>query len=87
VMHALLRVGAGVVMLSDTMPSQAVVTEGSVHVCLDFDDARDMAKKFEALAAGGKVGMPLQDMFWGATFGKLTDRFGVHWMFNCEKKR
>jgi PhnB protein len=27
--------------------------------------------------------MPLQDMFWGAYFGSLRDRFGVQWMFNC----
>ena len=28
--------------------------------------------------------MPLGDMFWGARFGLLTDRFGVNWMFNYE---
>jgi PhnB protein len=27
--------------------------------------------------------MPLQDMFWGAYFGSLTDKFGVLWMVNC----
>jgi PhnB protein len=27
--------------------------------------------------------MPLQDMFWGAYFGSLTDPFGIRWMFNC----
>ena len=31
--------------------------------------------------------MPLQEQFWGATFGMLTDKFGIHWMFNCEKKK
>jgi len=24
-------------------------------------------------------------MFWGATFGMLTDAYGVRWMFNCNK--
>jgi len=28
--------------------------------------------------------MPLDDMFWGAYFGTCTDRYGVHWQFNCE---
>jgi PhnB protein len=27
--------------------------------------------------------MPLQDMFWGAYFGSLTDRYGICWMVNC----
>ena len=38
---------------------------------------------------GGNVSMsiagtiePLAKMFWGATFGQLTDRYGIDWMFN-----
>jgi PhnB protein len=38
-------------------------------------------------AHGGRIELPLQDMFWGAKFGMLTDAFGVSWMFNCDKKR
>ena len=32
------------------------------------------------------IELPMADMFWGAVFGSLTDRFGVRWMFNCEAK-
>jgi PhnB protein len=28
--------------------------------------------------------MELQDMFWGAYFGMITDKFGIGWMFNYE---
>ncbi len=87
VMHAVLRIGPGVVMISDTQPGTPAVVGNNSYVCLDFDDAADMAKKFDALAAGGKVGMPLQDTFWGAKFGFLTDAFGIQWMFNCEQKK
>ncbi len=87
VMHALLHLDGGVVMVSDTMPGDPVATESNVHVCLDFDDAADMGRKFEALSQGGKVTMPLQDMFWGARFGMLTDAYGVRWMFNCANNR
>ena len=31
--------------------------------------------------------MPLQDTFWGARFGLITDQFDVNWMFNFEKTR
>ena len=87
VVHAALHLGDGVVMVSDSMPDKPAPTEGNVHVCLDFDDVADMAGKFQALAEGGKVTMPLQDMFWGARFGMLTDAFGVNWMFNCTTKK
>ncbi len=87
VMHARLEVGGGVVMVSDSMPDQPVPKESNVHIALHFEDVKEMTRKFEALSAGGKVTMPLGDTFWGATFGMLTDRFGVGWMFNCEKKK
>ncbi len=88
VMHAVLRMGAGVVMLSDTMPGAPVGADGgNVHITLDFDDVDEMTKKFDALAAGGQVTMPLSDTFWGARFGMLTDAYGIRWMFNCEQRK
>jgi PhnB protein len=87
VMHAVLQIGGGTLMLSDTMPDQPTVMGSNVYVTLDFDDVGDMTQKFDALAAGGKVTMPLNDTFWGAKFGMLTDAFGVNWMFNCETKK
>ena len=59
---------------------------GMVHLSIDFDDVTEEEKVFGALSEGGKITMPLQDTFWGAKFGMLTDKFGVNWMFNCEKK-
>ena len=87
VLHAALSVGQGVVMLSDTMPGMSVAKEATRTSALDFDDAADMTKRFEALSAGGTVTMPLQDTFWGARFGMLADAFGIKWMFNCELKK
>jgi PhnB protein len=87
IMHAVLDLGGGRVMLSDGRPNMTIPPGGNSHVCLDFDDAADMARKFDALAAGGKITMPLQDTFWGAKFGMLTDVFGIRWMFIHETKK
>jgi len=47
-------------------------------------DNRDQTKRlFTRLADGGQVTTPLGIQPWGDYFGKLTDRFGVQWMFNC----
>ncbi len=85
VMHALLHIGDSAVMVGDAPPDQAVATDGNVRVCVHFGDADDMAKRFDALAAGGKVAVPLHDTFWSAKFGIVSDAFGVRWMFNCSK--
>jgi PhnB protein len=85
VMHAELQVGGGVIMVSDGSPGDKAPPGRNVHVALHFDDGADMAARFDALAEGGKVAVPLQDTFFG-TFGMLTDPFGVSWMFNSPKK-
>lgn len=87
IMHSMLHIGGGFVMVSDAMPGQPVVTGGNVQVVLDFDDKAEMVGKFNALAATGKITMPLADTFWGAHFGSLVDAFGVNWMFNCMLKK
>ncbi|MEO8185410.1 MAG: glyoxalase/bleomycin resistance/extradiol dioxygenase family protein [Deltaproteobacteria bacterium] len=87
VLHALLRIGAGLIMISDTQPGMPLALGSNVHICLDFDDPKDMAGKFDALGSGGKVTVPLQDTFWGERFGMLTDAYGINWMFNCELKK
>ena len=28
--------------------------------------------------------MPMQDQFWGAYFGRLTDKFGINWMISFD---
>jgi PhnB protein len=87
VMHATLRIGAAVVMLSDVPSDQPAPAGGKVQIAIHFDDLADQEKKFNALAAGGTVTMPLQDTFWAARFGMLTDAYGVQWMFNCALKQ
>lgn len=87
VMHGVLSLGGSTIMLSDIQPGMPHVPGTNSYVCLDFDDADDMQKKFDALAVGGKVTMPLNDTFWGAKFGMLVDAHGIQWMFNCEQRK
>lgn len=60
---------------------------GMVHLSLNFEEGGQIDTVFNALGEGGKVTMPLQDTFWGARFGMLTDKFGVNWMFNYDKPK
>jgi PhnB protein len=87
VMHAVLRIGEGVIMISDGPPGKPVAVEGNVHITLDFDDPAELTQRFDALAKGGKITMPVQDTFWGAKFGMLTDAYGIQWMLNCDLKK
>ncbi|SDO29694.1 PhnB protein [Rhodoferax sp. OV413] len=48
-----------------------------------LDDRAQTQLLFTRLAVGGQVTTPLDVQPWGDYYGKLTDRFGVQWMFNC----
>ena len=52
----------------------------------ELDDREQTQRLFSRLAEGGQVTTPLAVQPWGDYFGKLTDRFGVQWMFNCSSK-
>lgn len=82
--HARVTAGPAVLMASDTMPGQPFTRGNDVHVNVDCSSVDEIERFFTAMSAGGQVTMPLQDTFWGARFGMLTDKFGVRWMFNCE---
>lgn len=86
VMHSELEIGGGKVMLCDEPAHVPSSGESNITVCLHLDDNDDMKKKFDALAVGGQVIMPVADAFWGATFGLLKDAFGVKWMFVGPKR-
>lgn len=83
VAHAVLRFGQQAVMVSDVPSSMQAPKESNAGILLDFQDAEEMARCFDGLAASGQVVMPVQDTFWGAKFGILVDAFGIRWLFNC----
>ncbi len=88
VMHARLSLDGMMLLVSDGSSNQKVTEHGnSMQVFLEFTDVEEMTQKFDALARGGKVTMPLSDTFWGARFGMLTDALGVRWMFSCERRK
>jgi PhnB protein len=84
VMHARLVSGPATLMASDTMPDMPLHEGNNIWLNVNCESMEEIQKVFGALGEGGKVLMPLQDQFWGAHFGMLTDQFGIHWMFNYE---
>lgn len=85
VMHAALRVGEALLMLSDGPDNPRPTSGGTVSVALDFQDGDEMRRSFDALAADGHVIQPIFDAPWGDLFGVVTDAFGVNWMFTSPK--
>ena len=89
VMHAELKIGDSLIMLSDEFPEFGALSPESIggsamglHIYVDgVDAAFDRAVK-----AGARVEMPVMDQFWGDRYGKLTDPFGHKWSIATHTK-
>jgi PhnB protein len=88
ILHATFEAGEVIFMASDSGEDSTISPNGGmVHLTLDVKTAEELDKVFNALSEGGNITMPLQDAFWGARFGMLTDKFGINWMFNHELQK
>lgn len=79
VMHSSFRIGDSTVMASDDCTGTQTDFEG-FQLSLIVADPAEAQRRFDVLAEGGKVTMPLGRTFFSPSFGMLVDRFGVHWM-------
>jgi PhnB protein len=82
VMHTRLNINGSNVMFSDTFPGSPFIEGNNVHLSYISEDIEEIKSIFNKLSDGGKVGMELQETFWSKCYGSLTDKFGIHWMFN-----
>jgi PhnB protein len=89
VVHVALPILGGHVLMGTDAPESMgfkVNFGNNVYINLEPDTRTETERLFRALSEGGKVEMPLQEMFWGDYFGSCQDKYGVRWMFNCSSK-
>lgn len=82
IMHAALRIGDSVIMMTDEAPEWnslgPLAFNGSpVTIHLYVEDVDSLFQR--AVAAGASVRISVGDMFWGDRYGALEDPFGHRW--------
>lgn len=85
VMHAELVTPALTLRASDggvMAPTVQASTNMEAAIIGDGESLEDARAWFAALEEGATNVQPLMTAPWGDTFGSLTDRFGIAWMFN-----
>ena len=80
--HACIQIGDSPVMLVDENPQWGclgpIALKGSpvtIHLQVENVDA----VFDQAVKAGAKITMPVENMFWGDRYGRLEDPFGHQW--------
>ena len=67
-----------------TLKSPQALGGTCVRITIEVADAEALVER--AVAGGARVLMPLQDLFWGARYGKILDPFGHEWGINQQLK-
>jgi PhnB protein len=84
VVHARLKIGDSIVMLSDQFEATATATANQVTLHIY---SRDVDKLWQqATGAGAKARFPLDNMYWGERYGQLEDPFGQRWSMSMQVK-
>lgn len=84
ILHSSLTKNNLILMASDMMGNN-IVKGNSISLCVICSSDEEINSFFSKLSTGGTVVEPLHQSFWGATFGSLTDKFGITWIFNHAK--
>lgn len=87
VMHVALPIGKGNTLYgTDMLESMGhkLNVGNNFSISINAESKAEADKLFNALSAGGKIEMPIQDSFWGAYFGMFADKFGIRWMVNYD---
>jgi|SRR6188474_782311 PhnB protein len=87
IMHCSFKIGDTVIMACDNVweSEYPTVIGNNIALALGTNDVSDAERTFEAMSDGSTITMPMQETFWAERFGMLIDKFGIGWMFNCDK--
>ncbi len=85
IMHSHLTGGSLSLMASDSAESGELHAGNMFNLMLMCTTEAEVNQLFDALAVDGQVNHPLEDTFWNARFGTLTDKFGISWMLHFDK--
>ena len=86
VIHSTLQINQNItLMASDSWQGQEVIFGNSAYVSINCSSLEEINNFFNKFSQEAKfIKMHLQDTFWNAKFGILTDKFGINWMFNYQ---
>jgi PhnB protein len=85
VLHAEITLGDDLYYISDAVGENEVKVGDNLQINLNCDTEEELRRLFSGLSVRGNVTMPIEDTFWGAVYGSLTDQFGISWSLNYQK--
>jgi PhnB protein len=87
IMHCSIKIGDSVIMACDNVfeDTNPTTIGNNITLAVGTNDVAQAERAFDQMSESATIIMPLQETFWAERFGMLTDKFGINWMFNCDK--
>lgn len=85
ILHSTLTKDALVLMGSDMASETGLIKGNAVSLSLNCSSEEEIKNCYAKLSAHGIINHSLENSFWGAIFGDLTDKFGNHWLLIYHK--
>lgn len=81
IMHVSLPIGESVLMGSDKCSSFGPPPKvgNNFSLCFNAENRKHADEIYAKISDGGKVVMPMDEVFWGSYYGKCIDKFGITW--------
>jgi PhnB protein len=85
ILHSTLTNDGLILMGSDMVSEKGLVKGNNVSLSLNCSSEEEIKTCYTKLSKDGSQNHPLEDSFWGALFGDLTDKYCNHWILNFNK--
>ena len=85
ILHATLTKNELILMGSDMVAETGLIKGNAVSLSVNCSSEKEIKSFYKKLAVGGNADHPLENTFWGALFGDLTDKYGNHWLLNFDR--
>lgn len=77
--HCNLLLDDTVLFIGDTLEEYPLQKGDDIQLVFDLGTEERLRKAFKTLAKDGEIKQELQEVFWGALFGSVKDKYGVTW--------
>lgn len=77
ILHSSLTNGAVQLFASEMAVPKSI--GDNVHLWINCNSEEEIKTVFDKLSHGGKITIGLMPAYWGASFGAVTDKYGVQW--------
>lgn len=73
-----------VIYFNDVFEKEPIIGS-NIEIGLELDNEEEINRIYQSFSEEGEIKMELQNTFWGARYGKVTDKFGITWELNYQQ--